>query len=111
MRNKIIILDNNDTNRSALNNILCSDYLIFETQNASEALALLDQSEDEIAAILIDMLTSEDDGFELLGEMKNHSWNTKIPVLVVCDSAAVDMERNCLRMVYPSLSTSPLTIR
>ena len=93
MHNKIIILDKNDTNRSALNTILKPDYLIFETQNASETLSLLEKSKAEIAAILIDMLTSENDGFELLKEMKDHAWNTKIPVLVVCDSSAVNMEK------------------
>lgn len=93
MHNKIIILDKNDTNRSALNTILKPDYLIFETQNASETLSLLEKSEAGIAAIVIDMLTSENDGFELLKEMKDHAWNNKIPVLVVCDSAAVNMEK------------------
>lgn len=93
MKNKIIILDKNDTNRSALNSILNPDYLILETQNASETLSLLETSEAEIAAILIDMLTSENDGFELLKEMKDHAWNTRIPVLVVCDSAAVKLEK------------------
>ena len=47
MRNKIIILDKNDTNRSALNSILNPDYLILETQNASETLSFLETSEAE----------------------------------------------------------------
>ena len=65
MRDKIMILDINDVNRSALNNILCVDYTIIETQNAADSFVRLKESEDEIAAVLIDMLTSENDGFLL----------------------------------------------
>ena len=93
MRNKIMIFDKNDSSRTALNNILCTEYTIIETKNAAESSHLLKQSKDEIAAILIDMLTSQDDGFELLKAMHENSWNKKIPVLVVCDSAAVKMEK------------------
>ena len=93
MRNKIMIVDKNDINRSALNHILCTDYTILETQSASESFSLLQQSEHEIAAILIDMLTSENDGLELLQAMQENSWIKKIPVLVVCDSASIALEK------------------
>lgn len=93
MRNKIMIVDKNDINRSALNHILCTDYTILETQSASESFSLLQQSEHEIAAILIDMLTSENDGLELLQAMQENSWIKKIPVLVVCDSASITLEK------------------
>ena len=97
MRNKIIIVDVNDLNRSALCNILCNDYTMIETKNAADSFVQLKESEDEIAAVLIDMLTSEDDGFELLKAMQENSWNTKIPVLVVCDSAAIKMEKELFK--------------
>lgn len=88
-----MIVDKNNLNRTALSNILCTDYTIMETQSAAESFTLLKQSEDEIAAVLIDMLTSQNDGFELLKAMQENSWNKKIPVLVVCDSAAIVMEK------------------
>lgn len=93
MRNKIIIVDQNDLNRSALNRILCQDYTVTETTSASYAFTLLKQSEDEIAAILIDMLTSPNDGFALLKSIQENSWHAKIPVLVVCDGSSVVMEK------------------
>ena len=97
MRDKIMILDVNDVNRSTLNNILCAQYTIIETKNASDSFVRLKESENEIAAVLIDMLTSEDDGFVLLKSMKENSWNTKIPVLVVCDSAAIKLEKELFK--------------
>lgn len=93
MRNKIMIVDKNNVNRTALSNILRTEYTIIETQSAAESFTLLKQSENEIAAILIDMLTSENDGFELLRAMQENSWNKKIPVLVVCDAASIMMEK------------------
>ena len=97
MRDKIMIVDTNDLNRSSLNNILCTDYTILETKNAADSFVCLKESEDEIAAILIDMLTSESDGFELLKAMQENSWNKKIAVLVVCDSAAIKMEKELFK--------------
>lgn len=93
MRDKILILDTNDINRSALSKILCSDYTIIETKNAAESFVRLRESENELAAVLIDMLTSEEDGYELLKAMQDNSWNKNIPILVVCDSAAIKMEK------------------
>lgn len=97
MRDKIIILDINDLNRSALCNILCSKYTIIETKNAQDSIEQLNESADEIAAVLIDMLTSENDGFALLKAMNDNSWNTKIPMLVVCDSAAISLEKELFK--------------
>lgn len=93
MRDKIMILDTNDLNRSTLGNILCSDYVIIETKNAAESFTRLKESENELAAVLIDMLTSEEDGYQLLKAMQENSWNKNIPILVVCDSAAIKMEK------------------
>ena len=73
MRNQIIILDKNDINRSALKNILCTEYTISETNSVTECFALLKEAGQEIAAILIDMLTSEQDGLDLLKVMKENA--------------------------------------
>lgn len=93
MRNQIIILDKNDINRSALKNILCTEYTISETNSVTECFALLKEAGQEIAAILIDMLTSEQDGLDLLKVMKENAWNKKIAILVVCDSASIKLEK------------------
>lgn len=93
MRNKIIILDKNDLNRAALANILCYEYTIVEAINGFHALKLLKQSESEIAAILIDMLISQDDGFALLKSIQRESLHTKIPILVVCSTSSIITEK------------------
>lgn len=93
MRNKIIIVDTNATNRTTLSRILCNDYIVLEAVNSSHAQELLRQSEDEVAAILIDMLTSLNDGFALLKTMQLNSLHTKIPILVVCSADSVMVEK------------------
>ena len=70
MRDKIIILDTNDLNRSALCNILCNHYTMIEAKSATDSFVQLKEAENEIAAVLIDMLTSENDGFQLLKAMQ-----------------------------------------
>ena len=97
MRDKIIILDTNDLNRSALCNILCNDYTMIEAKSATDSFVQLKEAENEIAAVLIDMLTSGNDGFQLLKAMQENSWNTTIPVLVVCDSAAINLEKELFK--------------
>lgn len=93
MHNKIIIVDTNDLNRTALTRILCGEYTIMETSSASDAFTLLKQSENEIAAILIDMLTSQNDGFALLKSIQQCSQPAKIPVLVICGPSSAIMEK------------------
>ena len=88
MRNKIIILDNNDITRKALTNILCQEYNIVEVQSRDHALVVLKQSETEIAAILIDMFLSQNDGFAFLKFLQENSWDTQIPVIAVCSSSS-----------------------
>lgn len=93
MRNKIIIVDKNDLVRAALVHILCDEYMILEASGSSLALDLLSQSENEIAAILIDIVTSQDDGFTLLKSINESTWHTKIPVLVVCGAPSIVVEK------------------
>ena len=94
MRNKIIIVDVNDFNRAVLTRILCNEYTIVGAINGLHALEVLKQSEEEIAAILIDMLSSQNDGFSLLKSIQQNSLHTKIPIIVVCsaDSAIVEKQ-------------------
>lgn len=93
MRNKIIILDNNDITRKALTNILCQEYNIVEVQSRDHALVVLKQSETEIAAILIDMFLSQNDGFAFLKSLQENSWDTQIPVIAVCTSSSIVTEK------------------
>lgn len=93
MRNKIVIVDQYDWNRIALTQILSAEYTIIEATNGEKALEIIDQSESEIAAILIDMIISQNDEFALLKSIQQNSWHVKIPVLVVCGMSSVIMQK------------------
>lgn len=93
MRNKILIVDEHDLNRAALSRILCGEYTITEAVNSTDALEQIKNSENEIAAVLIDMLISNNNGFALLKSIQENEFNNKIPVIVVCSAGSVVIEK------------------
>ena len=57
MRQKhILVVEDNELNREMLVDILSDQYAVHEAENGQEALDFLNQSREEIALILLDMM-------------------------------------------------------
>lgn len=98
MRNKILIIDDVDFNRDMLRIILEEDYTIVEADNGRAALDIIAQSKDGFAAILLDLLMPEMDGFEVLKELSARGITEKIPVLIISGETSVETEKKCFEM-------------
>jgi putative two-component system response regulator len=92
MRDKILIVDDNETNRMVFTEILKSEYQVTEISDSSTFMDFVDEHSGEIAAILVDLLRSQDNDCALLKSMHQHEWHDEIPVLVIMgnDSAALE---------------------
>ncbi|MGI5962952.1 MAG: diguanylate cyclase [Lawsonibacter sp.] len=80
---KILVVDDEEINRSILCDILGGAYAIVEAENGKQAVEQLQQLEGEIALILLDLVMPAMNGFQVLREMKNRGWLNKIPVIVL----------------------------
>ena len=78
MRNKILIVDDIELNRSLLTEMLKDDFDILLAKDGNDALKVLDENHDDIALILLDLIMPQMDGFQVLEEIKkNPPWKRK----------------------------------
>ena len=82
-RDKVLIVDDSDINRSLLADMLAQDYDLVEAANGLEAVALLSQQYSEISLVLLDIVMPMMDGFEVLASMNKSGYIDHIPVIMI----------------------------
>ena len=93
-RDLLLIVDDMELNRAILSEAFREDYQILEAENGLEALSLINQYAPRIAAVLLDVVMPEMDGFQLLEELKGRSLLQQIPVfLITADCSEEKMHR------------------
>ena len=68
-KQKILIVDDSEMNRSILADMLGDEYDILEAENGKEGVACLQQRGGEISLVLLDIVMPEMDGFGVLNVM------------------------------------------
>ena len=83
-RQKILIADDSEMNRSILADMLEEEFDIIEAENGLEAVSILQQCADELSLVLLDIVMPVMDGFAALEKMNqttkqntNNKTNTK----------------------------------
>lgn len=98
MRDKILIVDDTEINREMLSVTLEDSYKIIEADNGSKAMEIIDESKDEILAILLDLVMPKMSGYDVLKHAKAVGVMDKIPVLVISSESTYETERECLKL-------------
>jgi len=93
----ILIVDDIDVNRMILNEILNTDYNVFEAEDGFRALEMLDSMTEMPKAVLLDIMMPGMDGFGVLEKMKGNPEMVKIPVLFITAADADVNESRCLK--------------
>ena len=87
-KQKILIADDSEMNRSILADMLGDDYDIIEAENGKEAVALLQKQAAQIDLVLLDIVMPEMDGFGVLREMNDFRWIENTPVIMISAESA-----------------------
>ncbi|MDE5819684.1 MAG: response regulator, partial [Lachnospiraceae bacterium] len=95
MRNKVLVVDDQEMNRDLLEEILIKDYDVVKVPDGKQALEKLGQKDMKIVAVLLDLLMPEMDGFAVLDAMHEQGMLKKIPVLVISSEQTVNVEEKC----------------
>ena len=82
-RQKILIADDSEMNRSILADMLDEEFDIIEAENGLEAVSILQQCADELSLVLLDIVMPEMDGFEVLMVMNQRQWIEDVPVIMI----------------------------
>ena len=69
-RNKILIVDDSEINRSLLADMLSGEYSLMEASDGLEAVALISQHHTELSMVLLDIVMPVMDGYTFLSIMK-----------------------------------------
>ena len=90
----ILIVDDMEINRAILSQIFADRNQILEGENGLEAVQILEERREHIAAVLLDILMPVMDGFQVMEKMKDMGLMEKIPVfLITADSSEERMRR------------------
>lgn len=87
-KNCLLIVDDVEMNRAILSGIFEDEYRIVEAENGKQALEMLEQYEGQIAAILLDVVMPEMDGFGMLHYMKEHDIGQDVPIFLITADAS-----------------------
>lgn len=90
---KILIVDDSDADRQALEEILSEHYEVVTATNGEEALQILDTSFQDIALVVTDLSLPVMDGYELIKQMKRIRQYSLIPIVVSTDSGIYETNR------------------
>jgi len=79
----ILIADDNEINREILADMMYEDFRILEAENGKEALAMINDPNQNIDLLLLDVVMPEMDGFEVLDEMNRSGRISTLPVIMI----------------------------
>lgn len=82
-RDTLLVVDDMEINRTVLRSLFEENYSILEAGNGEQALLLLRQYRNTIAAVLLDIVMPVKDGYQVMEEMKKSGLLDTIPVIVV----------------------------
>lgn len=94
--NTVLVVDDQEVNRMIIHRILQQDYDILEAENGKQTLSLLEKHSDKIAAVVLDLVMPEMDGYEILRRISESDRYGKVPVLVTTGEVSKDNEKKCL---------------
>ncbi len=90
----ILVVDDNEINRGILGEIFKDKFNILEAENGVEAIKMIEQNQGKLAAILLDIVMPEMDGYAVLEEMtQRDNLNETIPVLMITADTSTEAER------------------
>ena len=92
IRRKVLIVDDEEINRSILGNIIGQEHEVLFAKNGVEAMRLIHENESTLSLILLDLLMPEMDGYEVLKQIPTDPTLKRIPVIVLTSEKTAEVE-------------------
>lgn len=98
MKNKILVIDDSETNNLLVKSILeeNKDILVYTLSNSKIAFKLIDKIKPDL--ILLDMMMPDVDGIEILKGLKRKNLIKKYPTIVVSANQDYDLVKEALSL-------------
>lgn len=93
-RQKILIVDDSEMNRSILSDMLSEKFDIVEAADGVQAVSVLQKMHSEIILVMLDIVMPNMDGFDVLAVMNKYHWIDEVPVVMIsAENTASYVER------------------
>ena len=110
-RQKILIVDDSEMNRSILVDMLGDDYTTIEAVNGLDAVNVLQKQAADIDLIMLDLVMPEMDGLEVLAVMNQRRWIESIPVIMISAENTSERINKALEMGVMDFINRPFDTR
>lgn len=107
MRNTVLLVNDDETSRAALKPVFEQEYRLLEAENGEQALLLMEENCSCIAAVLLDPVMPVKDGYEVLVEMGRKESLSEIPVIIITDECAPEVESKAFDLGASEVIVAP----
>ena len=104
----VLVVDDQEINRDALEAILEDDYEIIHAENGKEALEAMERRQDDLSIVLLDLMMPVMDGYEVLEKVRADEQLGRIPVIVL--TADKNAELQALKLGAADFITKPFDV-
>ena len=91
-KDTILIVDDQELNRVILRTVFEDEYNLLEAENGEQALLLVAQYHENIAAVLLDLVMPIKDGYQVLKELDEKNMLGSLPVIVITAEDSAENE-------------------
>ncbi|WP_198343246.1 GGDEF domain-containing response regulator [Oleiphilus messinensis] len=104
-KQKVLIADDERSNRKVLADILQADYTVILAKNGQQVMERAIQHRPDL--ILLDIIMPEQNGYEIICDLKAHAVTSSIPVIFISALDSVDDEEKGLLLGASDYITKP----
>ena len=104
----VLVVDDQEINRDALEAILEDDYEVVCAENGKEALETMEHRQDELSIVLLDLMMPVMDGYAVLERVRADEQLGRIPVIVL--TADKNAELQALKLGASDFITKPFDV-
>lgn len=110
MRNKILIVDDEEVNRAILGQVFEKEYEILMAENGQEAIRYANRYRNDLAVILLDLLMPVVDGYQVLQVLHAEQTLEKIPVILITANTDQETALKCYSLGVTDIFNKPFVI-
>lgn len=108
MRNKVLIVDDEELNRELLRQIFEKDYEILMAKDGKEAIQIVNQNIQELVVILLDLIMPVFSGDQVLQVLNANKVLERVPVIMITADTDVEMAMACYTLGAVEIVNKPL---
>ena len=91
-RDTLLIVDDMEINRAILRALFEQEYNLLEAENGEQAIMLIKQYHDSLAAVLLDLVMPIKSGYQVMAELSQNGLMANIPVVVITSEDSMENE-------------------